>query len=228
MTTMSSKHAFLGLCLALGSAAPPPPPQFNLTACPAFREVQAPKVAPEFSMRRLAGTYYELALHDYTQFPTCPKPSCIRSVKRLVPGVVSPSGGAQIVDSFTLSCFGRPSRVQYFFNETKNPGALLGFVRDPPLWWKGLGFASVYNDTVVDFGPVHSATGQYEWVIEFQCRGKPGKGVTFTGINFYSRVQAPPQAAVDGMLQAARDRGLGYFMDLNVGTRLVPQTNCSF
>ena len=62
------------------------------------------------------------------------------------------------------------TRVQYFFNETKNPGALLGFVRDPPLWWKGLGFASVYNDTIVDFGPVHSATGQYEWVIEFQCR----------------------------------------------------------
>ena len=214
-----------GLCLALGSAAPP---QFNLTVCPSFNEVQAPKVASQFSMRHLAGTYYELALHDYTQFPTCPKPSCIRSIKSIVPGVASPSGGAQIVDRFTLSCFGRPSQVQYYFNETANPGALLGFVRDPPLWWKSLGFASVYNDTVADFGPVHNLTGQYEWVIEFQCRSRPSKGVTFTGINFYSRVQAPPQAAVDSMLQAARNRGLGYFMDLNWGTRLVPQMNCSF
>ena len=55
--------------------------EFNFTTCPASHEIQTPKVAESFTMEKLVGTYYELALHDYTQYPTCPSLSCIRSQK---------------------------------------------------------------------------------------------------------------------------------------------------
>ena len=54
---------------------------FNFTTCPAYWEMQKPKYAETFDINKLVGHYYELALHDYTQYPTCPKPSCIQSHK---------------------------------------------------------------------------------------------------------------------------------------------------
>ena len=32
-----------------------------------------------FDLKKLEGSYYEIALHDYTQYPICPKPRCVRS-----------------------------------------------------------------------------------------------------------------------------------------------------
>jgi hypothetical protein len=47
--------------------------------------------------------------------------------------------------------------------------------------------------------------------------------VSFTGINFYSRSRNVTQEYMDTMLQAARDRGLGVYMDKSFGTRTVDQ-----
>ena len=64
------------LCLAQVSRA-----EFNFTTCPAPHEVMQPKVLKEFDMEKFVGSYFELALHDYTQYPTCPDPSCVRTTK---------------------------------------------------------------------------------------------------------------------------------------------------
>ena len=159
-------------------------------------------MAANFSLNRFTGTYYELAVHDYTQYPVCPKPDCIRSIKSFVPGVGS--GRDQI---------------------------LKGFIAPPvPVWWKALGFAATYNNTIVDFAEdPDDPDGQLDWVIEFQCRENgDGKKVQVTGINFYPKHQQVSQAHLDAMLQAARDRGLGVYMDAGFGTRTVLQQNCTF
>ena len=39
---------------------------FNLTTCPAWWELQTEKVKESFEIEKFEGTYYELALHDWT------------------------------------------------------------------------------------------------------------------------------------------------------------------
>ena len=99
-------------------------------------------------MDKLVGTYYELALHDYTQYPTCPKLSCIRSQKEFMTDVGT--GKQQIKDTFTINCFGHPYVNAYYFNTTEVNGSLTGFLLDPPAWWKIL-FEMEYPDTIVDY-----------------------------------------------------------------------------
>ena len=66
---------FTVLSFAVGVAG-----EFNTSVCPSYWEVYAPKVPESFSLDRfVGGLYYELALHDKTQYPLCPKPSCITS-----------------------------------------------------------------------------------------------------------------------------------------------------
>ena len=179
-------------------------------------------------MEKLVGTYYELALHDYTQYPTCPKLSCIRSQKEFMTDVGT--GKQQIKDTFTINCFGHPYVNAYYFNTTEVNGSLTGFLLDPPAWWKIL-FEMEYPDTIVDYKESADG-GQYDWVIEFQCREKDpligGKKVSFTGFNFYSRVQNPDDSVLEEMLQSARDKGLGIFMDASWGLTKVPQTDCNY
>lgn len=199
--------------------------EFNTSVCPFYWEVYAPKVPESFSLDRfVGGFYYELALHDKTQYPLCPKPGCITSNKTWVSEVGD--GRSQIHDAFTLGCFGKPYPVEYFFNVTEHPGFLDGFVVDPPKIWDKLGFSEYYPDTIVDF-EIDEATGLYDWVIEFQCTedAKNG-GVDFTGFNFYSRQQQPGDEYIDNMIQRARDRGLGVYLDTEPGVFRVPMDEC--
>jgi hypothetical protein len=141
--------------------------EFNFTTCPAWFETQADKVKT-FDPNKFFGTYYELAFHDYTQYPTCPfGPKCIRSVKVKEP--ISESPGFQIVDWFSIDCAGSSYPFPLRFNLTSVPGYFEGYVQNPPLWWKILEPGEVYPDTVVDFLE-DEKTGKYEWVIEFQCK----------------------------------------------------------
>ena len=201
--------------------------EFNFTTCPAFYEVQNEKVAKNFDVTKLVGTYYEQALHDYTQYPTCPSISCIRSHKEFTD---VGDGKSQIHDTFSLHCFGHEYVAPYFFNTTADAGSLVGFLVDPPVWWKVL-FAEVYPDTIVDYKESADG-GQYEWVIEFQCREKDpligGEKVGFTGFNFYSRDQHVSDETYDEMIQAARDAGLGVYMDHGWGLLKVDQTDCNY
>ena len=57
---------------------------------------------------------------------------------------------------------------------------------------------------------------------------KDGVKVGFTGINFYSRVQNPDDSVLAEMEQAARDAGIGVYMDHGWGTTKVPQDNCKY
>lgn len=139
--------------------------EFNMTTCPAYYETQADKVGKTFDINKLPGDYYELAFHDYTQYPTCPKPSCIRSRKRF-----TDAEKTNVKDEFSIECYGSgPYNVAYYFNATENNGDLLGYIKDPPFWWTALFHYTEYPDTVIDFKEAEDG-GQYAWVIEFQCR----------------------------------------------------------
>lgn len=146
--------------------------EFNFTTCPAWFELQAEKVKT-FDPSKFFGTYYELAFHDYTQYPTCPfGPKCIRSVK--VKESIPENPGFQIVDWFSINCAGASYPFPLRFNLTNIPGYFEGYVKNPPLWWKILEPGEVYPDTVVDFLEVD---GVYEWVIEFQCKVREFKQI---------------------------------------------------
>ena len=100
-------------------------------------------------MEKFVGSYFELALHDYTQYPTCLDPSCIRTTKKFTD---VGTGEQQIHESFSLECFGsEPYVVPYFFNTTDINGHLKGFLTDPPVWWKLVKFATEYPNTIIDF-----------------------------------------------------------------------------
>ena len=202
--------------------------EFNFTTCPASHEIMAEKVAKTFDMNKFVGTYYEQALHDYTQYPTCPRVSCIRSQKEFTD---AGDGKSQIKDTFTLGCFGHAYTFPYYFNTTEVNGSLDGFILNAPVWWKVL-FQLEYPDTIVDFKESEDG-GQYEWVIEFQCRQKDklfkqGQKIGFTGFNFYTRDQNPGDDVFEEMKQAATDAGLDVYFNHWPGLIRVPQDDCDY
>ena len=204
-------------------------PQFNDTLCPAYWELQDAEKMAKFDLDKFVGTYYELAFHDRTQYPTCPEPSCVRTVKSWNPAVGD--GKQQIIDEFTLGCFGHSYTNPLYFNVTAHPGYFDAFVKDPPWWWKIFEPGSDYPDTVVDY-KVNEETGEYDWVIEFQCRQKEGElgkeHVKFTGINFYSKVKVLSVEDLQNFENAGRARGLGFYMDEGVGVTILDQSKCEY
>ena len=188
---------------------------FNMTTCPGSWELQSENVKANFSLQLFPGTYYELALHDYTQFPTCPLPSCVRSVKAV------DSARRMINDTWELSCFGQKFPEPLRFNLTQTPGVFYGA-------WSNVLPGVRIPDMVVDFlPPTPSSPSQYAFVLEFQCiQGE--RGIDFAGINWYSADPTPGDQFIDNVLQLARDAGLGVYMDFGFGVYRVPQTNCSY
>ena len=79
----------------------------------------------------------------------------------------------------------------------------------------------------MDFAESSTSSPQYDWVIEFQCAEKLGH-VDFIGINWYSKQPTLSQDKLDLILQRARQRGLGPYMDSGLKVRTMPQTNCSY
>ena len=87
-----------------GSAAEPAAiPVWNNTKCPSFQELRAPHVVSQFNTDRdIPGFYYELALHDITQYPLCPStPKCISSNKTLA---LHSDGQQYVDDAWNLYC----------------------------------------------------------------------------------------------------------------------------
>ena len=197
------------LLLILVQLAVPLLAEFNYTKCPAAWELQSDFVKRNFSLKKFEGTYYEVALHDYTQYPICPSPKCIRSHK------IVDYSLKQVNDSFDLQCFGEIFHIHFRFNFTNTTGHFLGTV---------LGFFPdiVFPNTVVDV--YENSDGVYEWAIEFQCVEKLDH-VWFIGINWYSRSNIVSEQYMDQLLAAARARGLGFYMEKVLQ---VDQKNCTY
>ena len=142
-----------------------------------------------------------------------------------------PNGKKQISDTFTLGCFGSPYPITYYFNTTEYNGFLNGFLKDPPAIWKILFGYTEYPNTIVDFEEnSEDENGQYDWVIEMQC--KDGKSffvydeIKFVGINFYSRIKNPSEEFYQNMINRARERGLGFYIDSNFGLKRNSMEEC--
>mmetsp|Transcript_141260 Transcript_141260/g.393686 ORF Transcript_141260/g.393686 Transcript_141260/m.393686 type:complete len:228 (+) Transcript_141260:1-684(+) len=207
------------LLAAVAVAAFCAPPAFNDTKCPGFWEVRAPHLVVDFKIEELEGFYYELALHDWTQFPLCvTPPRCITANKTLG---AHPDGVRFVHDAWNLECFGRPYPQTLLFNVTDEPAYLRGYVPDTviPFLPRGVVSSVLFPDTIVDFKP-----GPEGWVVEFQCVEAMG-GVRFVGVNYYSRTKT--EQAYQEMDAAARAQGLGFFMDKGFGLRRVSHENCT-
>lgn len=202
------------VCLAVASAAP----QFNNTKCPAFWELQAPHVPTDFALDELPGLYYELALHDVTQYPLCPsKPACISSGK----AIQSHSDGVRFVnDTWNLYCLGKYYPQTLLFNVTDHPGYFEGYVpvTKIPFLPPKVVASLVFPDTVVDF-----KSGPEGWALEFQCVEFKGH-VVFVGINFYSKTKT--KAAYDEMYKAGVAAGIDFYWNQHRGLTPVNQTGC--
>ena len=205
MTETSVHVVAIILLFVVGAQA-----EFNYTKCPAPWELQSDAVKQNFSLDKFAGTYYELALHDYTQYPICPSPKCISSHK------VIDYQRKVVNDSFVLNCVGKNFTVSFKFHFTNTTGFFLGKVTSIP--------EITFPDTIVDF---QEKDGVYEWVIEFQCLEKLDH-VWFVGINWYSRSYKVSEEYYDEILNAARKRGLGFYMDSGEKVYRVDQSNCTY
>lgn len=183
--------------------------EFNYTKCPAPWELQSDAVRQNFSLDKFAGSYYELALHDWTQYPICPSPKCVHSHK------VVDYQQKMVNDTFTMVCLGIDFNIQFKFHFTNTTGFFLGKVVHLP--------EITFPDTVVDV--LENSDGSYEWVIELQCLEKLDH-VWFVGINWYSRSLNTTEAYIDSMLNAARKRGLGFYMDHGEKVTIVDQKDC--
>lgn len=194
-------------------------PQWNNTRCPSFSELRAPHVAEMFNTSRdIPGFYYELALHDVTQYPLCPAaPRCVSSNKTLAR---HPDGQRFVHDAWNLYCAGKYYPQTLLFNTTREPGYLRGYVPSTkiPFLPKKVVAGLLFPDTVVDF-----KEGGDGWLLEFQCLEHFGK-VIFVGINFYSK--ADTDAAYQEMLAAGLARGLDFYWSQGRGLSRVNHTGC--
>lgn len=211
-------RSFLSFAFFAVSALAGGVPQFNNTKCPAWFELQAPHVKDFNVATDLPGQYYELALHDITQYPMCPtKPKCITAKKSMQKW---DDGQDYVLDDWDLNCFGKKFPVKLLFNVTETPGFLKGFLPPGivPLIPKDSLDGLIFPDTVVDY-----KTGPKGWVLEFQCVEALHK-VLFVGINFYAKDKS--EATYNEIYAAAMNRGLGFYMNKGMGLSRVNQTNC--
>lgn len=200
---------------------------FNMSSCPSYFELQSERVARDFNIAKFPGTYYEVLFHDYTQFPTCLSLSCVRSEKTMIN---LEGNKVQIIDNFTIGCFGAPFSLPLYFNATSNNGYFQGYLKNAPSWWKILEPGEFYPDTIVDFEEDPQDPSQYKWVIEFQCKESTILGikhVSFTGINFYSKYYQVDEDYLNNMITRARAAGLGIYLDAGVGLRKMDFSNCA-
>lgn len=195
------------------------PPKFNNSKCPSFSELQAPNVAANFNAEKdIPGFYYELALHDITQYPLCPsEPKCISSNKSMA---TYGDGQRYVNDTWNLYCLGHYYPQTLLFNTTQDPGYLRGYVpvtAIPFLPAKVIA-SLVFPDTVVDY-----KAGPDGWLLEFQCVEYLGR-VVFVGINFYSKTLT--DQAYDEMYKAGAARGIDFYWNEGLGLRKVNFTDC--
>jgi hypothetical protein len=203
------------LCIELILAAPHSE-QFKSRKCPNPQDIQSDYVKQHFDMEKFAPTngskfYYEIAKKDITQPRFC---KCVTAEKSFDPV------GQQVIDAFTIECFGTVNYSDLRFNVTETPGVFVG------IWnQKGLPILSKlkFPDTVVDVGL--NADGSYDWVIEFQCIETFGV-VAFYAFNFYSTTNS--MEFFEPMKESFLKAGLGEFCDFGPDLHVIDHTGCSY
>jgi hypothetical protein len=184
--------------------------------CPAPEELQSWFVKHAYSEENHVGFYYETAFKDVTQPRIC---KCVTSNKTLLSKDL-------LQDSFNVQVSGQVYHADLSFDlnvDTNRRGYMIG------KWNSFLPMRGVsFPNYIVDVG-VNPWTGKYEWVIEFQC--KQGKNpfssdwIEYYGLNFYSREYDNPETLAK-MVDVARKRGLGPFLDSGSDLFVVDHTNC--
>ena len=190
------------------SAASRQEPGPLLRKCLHYTAIQSEHVKTGFDVRNMAGTFYELAMHDYTQSVCVAGPTCVRSQKVI--------DGLTIRDNFTIACFGSAySSALEFRIVPEKPGYLEGR-------WSAVTGDRVIPDTVVEFKESlePESDAQYEWVIEVQCAEELGEEI-FVGVNFYAKHATAENLAE--MTAAAERNGIGPMMYSGLGLRPVHQ-----
>ena len=168
----------------------------------------------------MEGFWYELAMKDITQPRVC---KCTTSNKTVRTDL-------QIIhDTFTLECFGQPypSNLSFDLTTDTTPGVTIGT-------WNGIPLVRRvrFPNTVVDVG-VNHRTGEYDWMIEFQCipsakRQWGGREtVRFYAMNFYSKEYRDMEERIQLMEQTARELGLGPFLDTGRALAIIDHSNCA-
>ncbi|XP_067939244.1 uncharacterized protein [Watersipora subatra] len=192
------------LALFLGASGP---------SCPSPEDIQTDYVKAHFNLQKFQGVWYEAAYHDWTQpISVC---GCMRSVKHYRPEV------KHIFDNFTLHCQGD----HYFANLTFDlTGKSIGHMTGR--WNLGPIQLIAIPNTVVAVG-VDVTTGEYEWVIEYQCV-EVWKHVLFAGVNFYHRHRDVPSEVLQSLISIARQQGIGYWLDHGLGITVVDHSNCTY
>lgn len=194
-------------------------PKFNNTKCPAFWEMQTARMK-DFKLEMVPGFYYELAFHDYTQFPICPDPhpKCITANRT----IGTHKNGVRFMDDYwNLGCFGKMYPQDLIFNVTDSPGFFHGYVpvTKIPGLPPGIAANTVFPATVVDFQP-----GEDGWSLELQCVEALG-GVKFVGINFYAKQRTAK--AYNEMYAVLAETGIDFYALHGLGLRNVSHQDCA-
>lgn len=211
----------------------------NGTKCPYPYEIQTQDVATNFSVDYYIGIYYEIAIHDKTQYPEgCPwKPYCIQSIKLFdnqTTGHKQLDKYGQIADCWTMQCDGGFYDSMFFDNITESKGIFaLTYMQGNIVLNK---YRKMYDIIVATGNIVQTESNlngkyvkkmQYEWVIEYQCiQGKKNDTILFNAVQFYCIYNLPPQSLIDEMFNVAYNQGLGYL--LNESIFYVNQENCLY
>ena len=189
------------------------------TKCPEPEDIQSWFVKNLYNEDQHTGLYYEIAFKDVTQPRIC---KCITSTKSL-----SKPNKDLLIDDFGIQCSGHVYHSDLSFDLVSGKrGYMIGKWNN---FWpmKGVEFPN----TIVDVGLNPWTGGKYDWVIEFQC--KQGSKIfnwqedwiQYYGINFYSR-EYDDRERLEDMIQAARSRGLGPFLDSGLDLFIVDHENC--
>ena len=214
MIAKNTKHCFnlaLFLYLSVPSVA-----TVSRFSCPTPEELQSDWVKANFNETKMEGFWYELAMKDITQPRFC---KCTTSNKTVRTEI------NMIYDTFTLECFGQPYSSDLSFELTDTPGVPVGTWNGIPLLRRVR-----FPNTIVDVG-MNSSTGEYDWMIEFQCiKAKRFGGrekVKFYAFNFYSKEYLNMEERIQLMEQKARERGLGPFIDTGRSLAIIDHSNCA-
>ncbi|CAE7251901.1 unnamed protein product [Symbiodinium natans] len=180
--------------------------------CPKYEDVRSPTL-PAFNVDKYVGVWYELAFHDITQCNGC---GCTRfNMTR---------HGNVIEDMFTVTC---PWPWKKGVDGPWLPGYNANGNRRMNMWTCNMtmyykpaepgvmletGFGQEFDNMVLEIwsDPEITAETGYEYTraIQFQCLGSEQDGITFTGINFLSRVPIVKPSMFQEMFNRARALGL--------------------